>query len=59
MTVDEKRQKMWDKLLELDTETALQILIDCYGRQLLSNALYEHMAKEGYIEDDPDEGEEE
>lgn len=55
--IEEMRQKMWEALLRLDTEKAIQALLDCYGRQLLSKSLYRHMVNEGYIEAEPDEEE--
>lgn len=53
MTYTEKQDAMWDLLCSLDGETAVRLLTDWHGMQLLSLGFYGFLADEGYV--DPDE----
>jgi uncharacterized CHY-type Zn-finger protein len=41
--------KIWDVLMEMDTEEAVRTLTNYHGMQLLDGGFYEHLKDEGYI----------
>ena len=44
--------KMYNALLELDTETAINALLDWHGTQLLSAGFLSHLINEGLLFDE-------
>ena len=53
--LDELQEKMFDALIECDTETAVLTFIQYYGTQILDEGFKEHLTDEGIMEEDEDE----
>jgi hypothetical protein len=53
-----KQKKMYDKLIDLDGPTILQLFLDYHGTQLLDDGFYEEMGLNGLIDEDEEGGEE-
>ncbi len=47
-----KQEKMYDVLLELTTEQAINALLDWHGEQLLDDGFMEHLVSECYMEEE-------
>jgi hypothetical protein len=48
----DNQTKMWDCLVEQDSETVLRLLTDYYGLRLLDDGFLGHLVDEGYLEDE-------
>jgi len=55
--LDELQEKIFDALIECDSETAVLTFIQYYGTQILDEGFKEHLILEGIIEEDEDEEE--
>lgn len=53
------QDEMWDILVGLSGEDVLQLLTDWHGLQLLDEGFYGHMINEGYIDEEPEDEDEE
>ncbi len=47
-----KQEKMYDVLLELTTEQAVDALLNWHGEQLLDSGFMRHLIDEGYMEEE-------
>lgn len=50
--MNKKQTRVWDKLSGQDGETVLRLLTSWHGLQLLDEGFMEHLAAEGYIDED-------
>lgn len=48
--MDERQELMWGVLSNLDGETAVRLLLDWHGTQLLDDGFYGHLIEEGYMD---------
>ena len=51
--MNDRQDQMWELLCSLDGETAVRLLTDWHGMQLLDSGFYSFLIDEGYI-DEPD-----
>jgi hypothetical protein len=52
--MNEKQERMWDILCELDGETVARLFTDYHGTQLLDDGFREFLQGEGYMDEDDD-----
>jgi len=53
--VDNKQDKMWDALMECDTEMVMMAFTNYHGMQLLNDGFYKFLIEEGIMEGDGEE----
>ena len=53
--LDELQEKIYEALIECDSEEVVNCFIQYYGTQLLDEGFKEHLTDEGIMEEDEDE----
>ena len=56
--LDELQERIYEALIECDSEEVVNYFIQYHGTQLLDEGFKEHLILEGVIEEDEDEEEE-
>ena len=57
--LDELQERIYEALIECDSEEIVNYFIQYHGTQLLTDGFKEHLISEGVMEEDEDEEEEE
>jgi len=53
--LDELQEKIYEALIECDSEEVVNCFIQYYGTQILDEGFKEHLTDEGIMEEDEDE----
>jgi hypothetical protein len=52
-----RQEKVWESLVGLDGETVLRLFVDYHGMGLMDDGFLEHVASEGFVDEDEEEEE--